>query len=79
MARNSLAQLSITGDPVTDLTPLRGMNLSEIMLTPSNIKQGISELRKMTNLKVIGTSQEEKDHFSPAEFWRKYDAGEFNK
>ena len=33
----------------------------------------------MKSLKTIGLSWEDKEQFPPAEFWKKYDAGEFGK
>ncbi|MFO0919771.1 MAG: leucine-rich repeat domain-containing protein [Planctomycetaceae bacterium] len=62
---------------VADLSPLEGMNLIEIQITPKNINRSIGVIRSMKSLKSIGTSYTDK--FSPDEFWRKYDAGEFGK
>ena len=35
--------------------------------------QGLETLRTMKTLKIIGTNKA----YSPAEFWKRYDAGEF--
>ncbi len=71
----SLRMLSIDSTAVTDLTPLRGMTLEEIRLTPRNITQGLDILREMKSLKTIGV---EYGHSWPAaEFWERYDKGEF--
>ena len=64
---------------VRDLTPLQGMELTEITLTPRIITKGINVLRQMKSLKTIGIGWQAMDRFSPDEFWKKYDAGEFNK
>jgi len=62
---------------VTDLTPLDGMSLTTLAFTPKNITNGIQIVREMKTLIKIGISS---DHLLPAaEFWKKYDAGEFNK
>ncbi|MGA2621848.1 MAG: SUMF1/EgtB/PvdO family nonheme iron enzyme, partial [Thermoguttaceae bacterium] len=65
--------------PVSDLSPLEGRNLTEINFTPMNITKGMDVIRQMKSLKTIGIGPGDKDKFPPAEFWKKYDAGEFNK
>jgi hypothetical protein len=54
------------------------MLLEEIRLTPKNITaQGVDLLRNMTSLKSIGTDW---NHVWPvAEFFNRYDKGEFKK
>ena len=64
---------------VSDLSPLEGMNLTTITFTPKNITKGIDAIRNMKSLKSIELSMEDKDKFPPAEFWKKYEAGEFGK
>jgi hypothetical protein len=54
------------------------MNLKELYLTPKNITKGLDLIRQMRSLKTIGLSWHDNE-FPPAEFWKKYDAGEFNK
>jgi hypothetical protein len=73
-----LTRLFIFDAPITDLSPLEGMNLLELHFTPSRITTGIELLRKMASLQSISTSSQG-GVYSPAEFWRKYDAGEFGK
>jgi Leucine-rich repeat (LRR) protein len=73
-----LTRLSIGGAPITDLTPLREMNLHEIFLTPKNITKGIDAIRQMKSVEFIGT-WDANSKLPPDEFWKKYDAGEFNK
>ena len=55
------------------------MSLTTISLTPGNITQGLDILRGMKSLQEIGLTFLEKDRLPAAEFWKKYDAGEFNK
>ena len=76
-----LTTLHIVESGVRDLIPLNGMALTEIFLTPKNIKSGMQVLRQMKSLRVIGVGLvfEGKAKFSPDQFWKKYDAGEFGK
>jgi Leucine-rich repeat (LRR) protein len=62
---------------VSDLSPLDGMKLTEIFFTPKNITRGIEAIRQIKSLTAIGNDWDSK--FPPAEFWKKYDAGEFGK
>ena len=55
------------------------MNLKWVWLTPKNVTKGMNVIRQMKSLKTIGLSWEGKEQFPPDEFWKKYDAGEFNK
>jgi hypothetical protein len=55
------------------------MNLTSIYFTPKNTTKGIGLIRRMKSLKVIAVGYEAKDMFPPHVFWKKYDAGEFNK
>jgi hypothetical protein len=64
---------------VSDLSPLEGVNLTVTIFTPKNITRGLDVIRRMKSLKTIGISHDDKNRFPPAEFWKKYDAGEFNK
>jgi hypothetical protein len=50
-----------------------------LLFTPKNITKGIDLIRQMKSLKTIGVGFRDEDKFPPAEFWKKYDAGEFNK
>jgi hypothetical protein len=65
--------------PVTDLSPLAGMSLQEIRFTPKKNTKGLEALRQMKTLKTIGIGLQKEKAFPAAEFWKKYDAGEFNK
>jgi len=57
---------------VSDLTPLQGMELTEFQVTVGYITRGKEVFRRMKSLtKINGMPAEE--------FWKKHDAGEFNK
>jgi eukaryotic-like serine/threonine-protein kinase len=72
-----LKLLWIQDTGITDLTPLQKMPLENIRLTPKNITKGLDTLRTVNSLKTIGTSW---DHSWPAaEFWARYDKGEFKE
>lgn len=92
MGRNQVKDLTpLQGMPLTslnldrceevrDLTPLREMDLTDLAITPRIVSNGVEVFRHMKNLKTIhvtdnGISQV----LSAVEFWKKYDAGEFNK
>jgi serine/threonine protein kinase len=70
-----LRNLWIDGTGITDLTPLQGMPLEEIRLTPKNITKGLDMLRDMKSLKTIDTSLGQ--YWPAAAFWERYDRGEF--
>jgi hypothetical protein len=73
----ALTVLDCESTQVTDLSPLRGMHLGTIAFTPKNITKGIEAIRGIKSLASIGTDW---DHLLPtAEFWKKYDAGDFGK
>jgi formylglycine-generating enzyme required for sulfatase activity len=70
-----LKRLLIHNTDITDLTPLQGMPLEDIRLTPKNITQGLNLVRDIKSLKTIGIDA---TRFWPAaEFWERYDTGEF--
>jgi eukaryotic-like serine/threonine-protein kinase len=72
-----LMLLWIHNSGITDLTPLQGMPLEDIRLTPKNITKGVDILRDMKSLRTIGV---EWDKVWPAaEFWERYDKGEFKE
>jgi hypothetical protein len=70
-----LTGLWIDNTSITDLTPLQGMSLEDIRLTPKNITKGLDILREMKSLKTIGI--EWNQSWPAAEFWQRYDKGEF--
>jgi Leucine-rich repeat (LRR) protein len=70
-----LKVLWIHNTNISDLTPLQGMSLVDIRLSPKNITKGLDILRDMKSLKTIGIDE---NRFWPAaEFWERYGKGEF--
>jgi hypothetical protein len=72
-----LKALAIENTDITDLTPLKGMRLEYIRLTPKNITKGLDILRDMKSLNTIGIGAEQT--WRAAEFWQRYDKGEFKE
>ncbi len=72
-----LTELYIDKTGITDLTPLQGMPLEDIRLTPKNITKGLDILRAMKSLKTIGVDWNQS--WPAAEFWQRYDKGEFKE
>jgi hypothetical protein len=72
-----LRVLWIDSTGITDLNPLQGMPLEEIRVTPKNITRGLDILRDMKSLKTIGISWDQS--WPAAEFWERYDKGEFKE
>ena len=72
-----LKELCIDRTAVSDVSPLKGMPLSFIRLTPKNIARGLDALREMKSLRTICTGDNQE--WSAAEFWDRYDHGEFKK
>jgi hypothetical protein len=56
---------------------LEGLSLQEIIFTPRDIRRGMDVLRQMKSLTIISTDG--RRNFTPEEFWKRYDAGEFKK
>ncbi len=73
-----LTDLWLFDSKVSGLAPLKDMRLETIRLTPQNITpQGMAILRAMKSLKTIGVSN---DLIWPAaEFWERYEKGEFKQ
>ena len=77
-ALKNLKRLALQGTKVSDLSALEEMALEEIRLTPKNItKKALEILRNMKSLKTIGT--EWNQAWPAAEFWARYETGEFKK
>lgn len=74
-AMSSLKRLNIVNTPISDLTPLKNLQLQRITLTPQSITKGIDVLRSMPRLSQILTTMEGNPQQSATEFWQKYDAG----
>jgi len=71
-----LTNLNIENTRVADLSPLRGLKLQSLMLTPQHITQGTEAVREMKSLTMIGRGVS----WEPLDmFWKKYDAGDFGK
>jgi serine/threonine protein kinase len=70
-----LVLLWIQNTGITDLASLQGMPLEDIRLTPKNITKGMEIFRDMKSLKTIGL--EWNQSWPSAEFWKRYDKGEF--
>lgn len=74
----TLKRLNIADTTIADLTPLKGIQLQRITLTPQNIKTGMEILKAMPSLTEIKTSMQAPAQ-SAAQFWEKYDAGVWNE
>jgi serine/threonine protein kinase len=58
-----------------DFKPLQGLKLVEIDFVPKNITQGLEVIRQMKSLKTIRVRATMR--FTPDDFWKRFDAGEF--
>ncbi|MBI3865937.1 MAG: protein kinase [Planctomycetia bacterium] len=74
-----LKWLMIQDSTVSDLSPLFGMKLEEMLFTPANISRGLAAIRQMNSIVRIGTMRTNQPFPPPAEFWKRFDAGEFGK
>lgn len=74
-----LERLNIVDTPVTDLTPLEGLRLTRLLFTPSQIEKGLDVVRNMKSLTQLDVEFREQGMLDPKEFWKRYDAGEFDK
>lgn len=68
-----LQRLNIAETPVSDLTPLKGLKLQRITLTPGRIQSGMEVLRDMKSLTQIQTTMNEP--MSAVDFWKRFDLG----
>lgn len=62
---------------VTDLTPLAELKLQDLRFTPKNITRGLDTIRAMPSLKTIGISNQPEAAWPAAEFWQRFEKGEF--
>jgi len=76
LSDSKLTTLFCNNTQVEDLSPLKSLSLTAISLTPQNITQGMDVIRQMKSLEAIGLDG---TSFSPEDFWKKYDAGEFGQ
>ena len=66
----------VGADRVSDISAV--LSLEEVSLTPGNFTaRGLGVLRAMKSLKTVGVRSHEKKSWPAAEFWTRYDAGEF--
>ena len=73
----SLERLNLVDSKVSDLSPLEGVRLGRLLFTPQNITDGIEVLREMSGLSVGFEKLNVQNTMPIAEFFAKYDAGEF--
>lgn len=73
----SLQRLHIGETEVTDLRPLEGLRLTRLIVTPQKITDGWDGVRKMSTLNELDIELREPQRWSPDEFWKRFDAGEF--
>jgi eukaryotic-like serine/threonine-protein kinase len=71
--------ITMANTTVTDLSPLRRMDLKRVAFSPNQIRSGMDVLRRMKKLQDVRVSWQENKVYTPEEFWKKYDAGEFGK
>ena len=72
----SLQRLNMEDCEIGDLSPLEDLPLTRLIFYPANVKQGLEMIRNKGSLQELGTDFESR--MPPAEFWTKFDAGEFN-
>ncbi len=70
---SSLRRLNIAGTQVSDVTPLHGLRLERLVLSPERIRTGMEGLRASKSLVLIQTSIDEE--LSASDFWKRYDLG----
>ncbi|MDB5336939.1 MAG: stkP 3 [Planctomycetaceae bacterium] len=72
-----LESLQCNHTPVSDLSPLQGLKLKTLALTPENITAGIDMIHQMKSIESI--SADGGALIPAADFWKKYEAGDFDK
>jgi tetratricopeptide (TPR) repeat protein len=60
---------------IRDLTPLHDLELTAMRFGPGPIARNMYQLRRMKSLRTIDVT--DRGTFTAAEFWKRYDAGEF--
>jgi hypothetical protein len=73
-----LTTLKCQATQVTDLSPLEDAHLTKLTFTPSRITAGMATIRAKESLARVAVGNRAETIFSAAEFWKKYDAGEFH-
>jgi hypothetical protein len=71
-----LNDLTITATGVSDVSPLADTPLRQLTFEVGRIERGFDVLRALSELRgiYVGTGR-----LTPAEFWKRYDAGEYSK
>ena len=79
LAQTRIQRIHIGDTPVKDLTALAGLPLTRLVFDPAKIEKGIDGIRGITTMKEIGTKFEQDLNtlLPPAQFWPKYDAGDY--
>lgn len=73
----TLQRLHLGETSVSDLRPLEGLRLTRLIVTPKNIQHGWDVIRNMSTLTELDIEFREPQRWSPEEFWKRFDAGEF--
>lgn len=68
----SLKRLHIGETPVSDISPLKTLQLERLIFTPKNIRKGLDVVRDMKTLTEIGTTLEKR--MPPEQFWLHYNS-----
>ncbi len=73
----TLQRLHLGETRISDLRPLEGLRLTRLIVTPKNIEHGWDVIRNMSTLAELDVELREPQRWSPEEFWKRFDAGEF--
>ncbi|MBD3672629.1 MAG: hypothetical protein HUJ26_03790 [Planctomycetaceae bacterium] len=71
----SLQRLNMEDCEIDDLSPLEDLPLTRLIFYPANVKQGLEMIRNKSSIQELGTDFDSR--MPPAQFWAKYEAGEF--
>jgi Leucine-rich repeat (LRR) protein len=73
----TLQRLNMEDCEVADLSPLKDLPLTRLIFWPANVenKESLEMIRNKSSLQELGIDFDSR--MPPAEFWAKYDAGEF--
>lgn len=76
---SSLQRLHVGETPVKDLTPISRLPLTRLVFTPATVEKGVEAVRQIPSLQQMGVDFENdmSTLMPPAQFWSKFDAGEF--
>jgi Leucine-rich repeat (LRR) protein len=79
LADMPLTSLNLFGCPrLHDLGPLKGMNLTEVRLSPTSFtRDNLQTLRACKRLKTVIVGEKASDILAAQDFWKKVDEGEF--